>query len=139
MATNMSRRDAVRALGAAVAGTAVGSSFTPAELAKYNAVTPPVPDLAGKTVVVKTTGRPIEIPLILGGCNFETQGGRLFLSGTNVPYVPGSYNWTDGIRRLVAWDSVEEYMIFESVEDYHSRLILPLQDSHTVDGDTNRT
>jgi hypothetical protein len=49
----------------------------------------------------------------------------LFLSGTNVPHAPGAYNWTDGVRRLVAWDAVEEYMIFDSVEEYHSRLVLP--------------
>jgi hypothetical protein len=94
-------------------------------VAAYNAVVPPVPDLTGKTLVVKTAGRPAEMPLILGGCGFETHGGRLFMSGTNVPHAPGAYSWTDGVRRLVAWDAVEEYMIFGSVEEYHSRLVLP--------------
>jgi hypothetical protein len=128
----MSRRDAVRALGTAVVGTAIGSSFTPSQLATYNVVTPPVPDLTGKTLVVKTLSRPLAIPLILGGCSFETQAGRLFLSGTNVPCAPGSYNWTDGVRQLVAWDAVEEYMVFESVEDYHARLIIPMQASNSA-------
>jgi hypothetical protein len=72
MTNNVSRRDAVRALGAAVAGAAAGTSLAPAQLAKYNAVAAPVPDLTGKTLVVKTIGRPIQIPLILGGCSFET-------------------------------------------------------------------
>ena len=97
MDVGMSRRDAVRALGAAVGGAAAARS-----LSGYDDVTPPVPELTGKTLVVKTVGRPLKIPLILSGCSFETQSGRLFLSGTNVPYGPDTYNWDDGIRRLVA-------------------------------------
>jgi hypothetical protein len=125
----MSRRELGRTLGAAVAGAVAGSALTPAQLAAYNSVTPAVPDLTGKTLVVQTAGRPIQMPLILGGCSFETQGGRLFLSGTSVPHAPGTYCLTDGVRRLVAWDAVEEYMVFDSVEHYHSRLVLPLTDA----------
>src|SRR5437763_1300801 len=108
MGNAMSRRDVARAFGAAVAGAAVGSSLTPTQLAALNSVTPPLPDLTGKTLAVKTVGRPIEFLMILGGCSFEMQGDRLFLSGTNVPPIPGVYGWTDGVRRLVAWDKVEE-------------------------------
>jgi hypothetical protein len=124
MTNNISRRDAVRAFGAAVAGTALGAGFTKAQLAEFNSVKQPVPDLTGKTLVINTKGRPLQFALILGGCSFETQAGRLFLSGTNIPHAPNTYNWTDGVRRLVAWDEVAEYMVFDSVEDYHSRLIV---------------
>jgi hypothetical protein len=127
MSDKVSRRDAVRALGGVVAGPALASAAA-ARLAAYNTVTPPVSDLRGKTLVVKVSSRPLEYPLILGGCSFETHGGRLFLSGTNVPHAPDSYSWTDGVRRLVAWDAVEEYMIFDSVEQYHGRLILPVDE-----------
>ncbi len=123
MNDKLSRRDAVLALGAAVAASASPTS----RLAAYNAVSPPVPDLRGKTLVVRTASRPLACPLILGGCSFETHGSRLFLSGTNVPHAPNSYTWTDGIRQLVAWEAVEEYMVFDSVEDYHSRLVLPTE------------
>jgi len=129
----MSRRDAVRAFGTAVAGVAMGSTLTPAQLATYNAVIPAVPDLTGKTLVVETKARPLQDSLVLGGCSFEMQAGRLFLSGTNVPCIPGSHNWTDGVRRLVAWDSIEGYMVFDSVEDYYSRLILPTQNPNLPD------
>ena len=126
MDASMSRRDAVRALGVAAGGVAAGGVAAARNTAAYNAVPPAVPDLTGKTLVVKTASRPIEMPLILSGCSFETQSGRLFLSGTNVPHAPDAYNWTDGIRRLVAWDVVEEYMVFDSVEHYYSRLVLPV-------------
>lgn len=124
MDASMSRRDAVRALGAVAGGATAARS-----LSGYNAITPPVSDLTGKTLVVKTANMPIEIPFILSGCNFETQSGRLFLSGTNVPHAPDSYTWTDGIRRLVAWDAVEDYMVFDTVEHYHSRLLRPVRES----------
>jgi hypothetical protein len=128
MSDKLSRRDAVLALGTAVAGPTMATASAASRLAGYNAVVPPVPDLRGKTLVVRTSSRALEHPLILGGCSFETQGGRLFLSGTNVPHQADSYNWTDGIRLLVAWDAVEEYMIFDSVEHYHSRLLRPVEE-----------
>jgi hypothetical protein len=129
MGEKLSRRDAVLALGTAVAGPAITSASVTSRLASYNVVTPPVTDLRGKTLVVRSSSRPLECPLILGGCSLETHGGRLFLSGTNVPHAPDSSNWTDGIRRLVAWEAVEEYMVFDSVEQYHDRLILPAETS----------
>lgn len=135
MSDKVSRRDAVLALGTAVAGPTIASSSVGSRSAVYNAVTPPVSDLHGKTLVVKTANRPLEYPLVLGGCSFETHRGRLFLSGTNVPARPEMYDWTVGIRRLVAWDAVEEYMIFDSVEQYHSRLIVALEEQ---DSDVGR-
>ncbi|HEY1188560.1 MAG TPA: hypothetical protein VGE74_12985, partial [Gemmata sp.] len=80
-----------------------------------------VPDLAGRTVVVFTRGRPLAIPVVLTDCRFERQGGRLFLVGTNQPCRSWLAEWCDGTRRCVAWDAVEEYVVFDSLADYHAR------------------
>ncbi|HEX4124376.1 MAG TPA: hypothetical protein VHY37_06590 [Tepidisphaeraceae bacterium] len=120
MTGKLTRRDAVVALGTAIAATAIASTDSP--VSALNKVSPPVDELHGEILVVMTTHRPLDTPLVLSGCSFETQGNRLFLSGTNVPYAPGISAWTDGIRQLVAWDFVEEYMVFDSLEQYHSRI-----------------
>jgi hypothetical protein len=51
----------------------------------------------------------------------ETRGGRLFLVGTGVPAQRSVQEWTDGVRRAVAWDAVDEYFLFESPDDYYAR------------------
>jgi hypothetical protein len=51
---------------------------------------------------------------------WEKQGGRLFLIGA-VP-VGGSRNdWLKGGEAAVAWEMVSDYLVFDSLEDYHKR------------------
>jgi hypothetical protein len=92
-------------------------------------------NLEGKTLVVLVRGRPITVPVVLGGCSLQTQGGRLFLTGTTEPCYPNLYNWTDGVRRFIAWDSVEEYMIFDSTAAYHACLVKPAQCARAAEDD----
>jgi hypothetical protein len=80
------------------------------------------PDFTGKTIVVQTRNRPLVNVAILSECRFESQGGRIFLVGIRQPCSRQRPSWTDGIQCLVAWDGIEEYMVFESVSDYHNRL-----------------
>jgi hypothetical protein len=52
---------------------------------------------------------------------FEIQGGRLFLVGM-VPPESSQDNWMEGLPSAISWDSVQDYVIFDSVEDYLKRL-----------------
>ena len=52
---------------------------------------------------------------------WETQGGRLFLVGT-VPRGDSTGDWCQGVVGAVAWDQVSDYLVFDSVEDYQTRL-----------------
>src|ERR1700686_3446237 len=77
------------------------------------------PSLRGKTVAVFTRTR-AECPAVLRECLLETRGGRLFLVGASVPAQRAVQEWTDGVRRAVAWDAVDEYFLFDSPEDYYA-------------------
>jgi hypothetical protein len=79
------------------------------------------PSLRGKTVAVHVRNRPTDCPVVLSECMLETRGGRMFLVGTSVSARPGAKEWTDGVRRAIAWDAVDEYLLFQSPDDYYSR------------------
>ena len=80
------------------------------------------PKLRGKTVAVYVRHRPATAPVVISDCLFETRGERLFLVGTGVSGQRLSQEWTDGVRRSIAWDAVEEYLLFDSPEDYYTRI-----------------
>ena len=80
-----------------------------------------VPSLRGKTVAVHVRNRPTTPPVLLSECILESRGGRLFLVGTSQPPDRSLNDWTDGVRRAVAWDAVDEYLLFQSPEDFYSR------------------
>ena len=50
----------------------------------------------------------------------ETRGERMFLVGTSIPGQKSVKEWTDGVRRAIAWSAVEEYLLFDSPEDYYT-------------------
>ena len=78
------------------------------------------PSLRGKTVAVYTRSRPTG-PAVLSECMLETRGDRLFLVGTSIRTQRSAPEWTDGVRRAIAWDVVDEYFLFDSPEAYYAR------------------
>ncbi len=52
---------------------------------------------------------------------FEDHNERLFLVG-NVSEGASENDWLSGIKTYVAWDQVEEFSVFDSKEEYLSRL-----------------
>jgi hypothetical protein len=78
-----------------------------------------IPRFTGKVVSVvcknEDTGQLIYSPV------FEEQGERLFLVGT-VPNESSDNNWMEGLTTAIAWDTVQDYVIFESMEDFIKRL-----------------
>jgi hypothetical protein len=79
------------------------------------------PKLRGKTVAVFTRYRPGQSQIVLSDCMLETRGERLFIVGTGMAAQASAPEWTDGVRRSVAWDAVEEYLMFDSPDDYYAR------------------
>ncbi len=75
--------------------------------------------LRGKTVAVHMSSRAGGPPIVLKDCMLETRGNRLFLVGTSVPGQPAVTEWTDGVRRAIAWDAVDDYLLFDSPDDYY--------------------
>ena len=52
---------------------------------------------------------------------FEKQGNRLFLVGT-VPPDSSQDNWMEGLVTAIAWDTVQDYVVFDSMDDFLTRL-----------------
>ena len=77
--------------------------------------------LRGKTIAVHLRSRAGGPPIVLKECMLETRGGRLFLVGISVPAQPAVTEWTDGVRRAIAWDAVDDYLLFDSPDDYYAR------------------
>jgi hypothetical protein len=65
--------------------------------------------------VSEDTGQLIAAP------KWEMQGGRLFLIGT-VPKKASQDNWMEGLTCAIAWDTVQDYVVFASIDDYLGRL-----------------
>ena len=77
------------------------------------------PDFTGKLVSVSITGD--SYTYAIDRPRFESQSGRLFLVGI-VPRGGSNGDWSEGAVRGVAWDSVTDYLVFESVEHYEKSL-----------------
>lgn len=67
----------------------------------------------GKVVSFGTANENLAIKDI----KFEYQNGKLFVIGV-VPANATTNDWAKGIRCAIAWDSITEYMIFDSEEQY---------------------
>ena len=52
---------------------------------------------------------------------FQLQGGRVFLVGT-VPPDASQDNWMEGLTTAIAWDTVQDYVVFDSMSDFLTRL-----------------
>jgi hypothetical protein len=79
------------------------------------------PKLRGKTVAIFTRYRPGQPQIVLSDCMLETRGDRLFIVGTGLAAQASAPEWTDGVRRSIAWDAVEEYLLFDTPDDYYAR------------------
>ena len=77
------------------------------------------PDFKGKVLSVALKGmsctRAIHDP------HFEMQCGRLFLVGRS-PKEGSTKDWVAGLHYAIAWDSVMDYAVFDSLYEYLERL-----------------
>jgi hypothetical protein len=78
-----------------------------------------VPNFKGKVLYVVFAGK--DSSRAIENARFERQCGRLFLVGTS-PEDASEKDWITGLRYAVAWDSVIDYVVFNSFEEYRKRL-----------------
>src|SRR3974390_958261 len=78
-----------------------------------------LPDFEGK--VCSVVGQNEDSGQLIRSSRFETQGGRLFLVGT-VPEDASRDNWMEDLPCAIAWDTVQDYVVFDSMSDYLNRL-----------------
>jgi hypothetical protein len=78
-----------------------------------------LPSFAGK--VLSVICEHADSSQILADSRFEIQGDRLFLVGT-VPKQSSRNNWMEGLPSAIAWETVQDYVIFDSIDDYLDRL-----------------
>ena len=81
-----------------------------------------LPEVAGKILSVLCAGE--DTGQLIHDPSFEEQGGRLFLIGT-VPKEASRDNWMEGLPCAIAWDTVQDYVTFASMDDYLTRLRAP--------------
>ena len=80
-----------------------------------------LPNFNGKVVLVYHVGsRDPQISSVVVNPEFEFQGGRLFLCGEPAPGDTPN-DWITGCRLCLAWDTVEAYVVFESIADHQVR------------------
>jgi hypothetical protein len=78
-----------------------------------------LPDFSNKAVSVVLIGE--DVSRLIVNPRFEMQAGRLFLIGKS-PSGASKRDWIAGLDEALAWDRVQEYVIFESTKDYFKRL-----------------
>jgi hypothetical protein len=81
------------------------------------------PDLSGKIVLIYLTNQCDEHNVVLEHARFEQQGDKLFIVGVFAEGTTAN-DWATGIHTAVAWSNVEQYLAFDSLEDYFYRISL---------------
>ncbi|MGD9330129.1 MAG: hypothetical protein PVJ53_02390 [Desulfobacterales bacterium] len=78
------------------------------------------PDFSDKIVLVYLMGRPPDDGVLLQQAVFEMQAGRPFIIGEFAEGASAN-DWVAGVRTALAWDTVQQYFVFDSMEDYMAR------------------
>ncbi len=78
-----------------------------------------LPNLEGKILLIYLMHSGGEHFTVIEQPRFDLQGDRLFLVGRLAPYKGG---WGHGLPTAVAWDAVQQYFVFESLEQLEKEL-----------------
>ncbi|MFZ5571667.1 MAG: hypothetical protein ACOZF0_14795 [Thermodesulfobacteriota bacterium] len=83
-----------------------------------------LPDFHGKIVVFYISNAPdsLQDGAVLEYISFKQFGGKLFVVG-RVPEIDAENgDWIANLQGGIAWDAVTSYLIFDSRENYLSRM-----------------
>lgn len=125
MSHELSRREVVKLTGATLAGAAFSAAVTGTAAAATGVDMGSLANLRGKTIQCYCHAR--YGSSVLADCRFELQGGRLFVIGSSVSRS-ASNSGTDRLMSGLAWDAIDEYLVFSSVQDYMERTAPPEDD-----------
>lgn len=79
-----------------------------------------LPDFSGKVILITLLG-PGRYTHTLTETHWENINGKLFLVGT-VPSRGSQDDWCLGIVSGIAWEQVSEFLIFDSIKQYHKHI-----------------
>lgn len=79
----------------------------------------PTLDLSDKIVFVYKANGDNDVALV--NPHIELHHGRYFLAG-KVADGGSSNDWLTGLTTYVAWDQIEEFILFDSMEEFFDRL-----------------
>jgi hypothetical protein len=79
------------------------------------------PDFTNKILLIYLCDRPDEHNVLIKNAAFVDQGGRVFLVGEFAEDTTAN-DWAAGVQTAIAWDRVEQYLVFDSIEDYFARV-----------------
>lgn len=74
----------------------------------------------GKTLLLFVVNRSPDDAIVLQNVRMDVIGGRQFVAGEFAEGTTAN-DWASGVPTAVAWDCVEQYMVFDSLEDYFAR------------------
>jgi hypothetical protein len=85
------------------------------------------PDFSGKIVLIYLVNRTDDYNVVLQQARLENHAGKIFIVGE---FAEGttSGDWAAGVETAVSWDNVEQYLLFDSIEDYFARMSLGWND-----------
>ena len=79
------------------------------------------PDFKNKIILLYLFNRPDDHNVVLQDASLENQAGRMFIVGEFAEGTTAN-DWAAGVRTAVAWDSVEQYLVFDTIENYFERI-----------------
>jgi hypothetical protein len=85
------------------------------------------PDFSGKIVLIYLANRSDDYNVVMQHATLENQAGKIFIVGEFAEGTTAS-DWAAGIRTAVSWENVEQYLVFDSIEDYYSRMSIGWND-----------
>jgi len=74
----------------------------------------------GKTLLLFVINRSPDDAIVLQNARMDAIGDRQFVVGEFAEGTTAN-DWAVGVVTAVAWDCVEQYMVFDSLEDYFAR------------------
>jgi hypothetical protein len=78
------------------------------------------PEFEGKTLLVCLNGRQSEDAYVVDNPKVETLLGRFFITG-NITPLGGPLNFSRSLPIAIAWDQVQNWIVWESSEHYYER------------------
>ena len=78
------------------------------------------PHLKDKIVLLYLKNRSLDDAVLLREARFDIQADRVFIVGR---FCEGATDndWATDVGTAISWDAVEQYLVFDSLEDYFSR------------------
>ncbi|MFW5640507.1 MAG: hypothetical protein ACOC0H_05025 [Thermodesulfobacteriota bacterium] len=78
------------------------------------------PHLKDKIVLLYLKNRSLDDAVLLREARFDIQADRVFIVGRFCEGATAN-DWATDVGTAISWDAVEQYLIFDSLEDYFSR------------------